>query len=109
MGFFDEPFGKLNEQHAAAEHAVLVYFAYGSNDLSSLFALEEQLERVISAAEVGVFDRHEIPTDGSDGILYMYGPDVDALFAAVRPTLDAAAFMKGAIDFARLITDRTAR
>jgi hypothetical protein len=28
--------------------------------------------------------------------LYMYGPDADRLFAAVRPVLETAAFMRGA-------------
>ena len=34
--------------------------------------------------------------DGSDGFLYMYGPDADRLFAAVRPVLEGADFMRGA-------------
>lgn len=35
-------------------------------------------------------------TDGSDGFLYMYGPDADAAFGAVRSTLESVAFMRGA-------------
>ena len=45
---------------------------------------------------VGEFDGNEVAADGSDGFLYMYGPDADALFVAVRSTLEAAVFMKGA-------------
>ncbi|MCJ7625490.1 MAG: hypothetical protein MUO76_18505, partial [Anaerolineaceae bacterium] len=78
-------------------HAVLVYFKYGSADLSLLFALEERLRKIIDTAGVGEFDGNEIATDGSDAVLYMYGPDADALFDAVRPALDAADFMKGAL------------
>lgn len=81
----------------SAEHAVIVHFNYGSTDLQPLFALEEKLERTISSAGVGEFDGNEIATDGSDGYLYMYGPDADKLFETVRPALESATFMKGAV------------
>jgi hypothetical protein len=97
MGLLKRLFGKGEKaQPRAPEHAVLVRFAYGSTDLSRLFALEEQLERAIAAAAVGEYDGNEVATDGSDARLYMYGPDADALFAAVRPALEAAPFMRGA-------------
>ena len=38
-----------------------------------------------------------LAVDGSDGTLYMYGPDADRLFAAIKPALEACAFMKGAV------------
>jgi hypothetical protein len=78
------------------EHAVIVYFQYGSTDLARLFVLEEQLERAIAAAGAGEFDGNEVAADGSDGYLYMYGPNADRLFAAVRPTLERTEFMRGA-------------
>jgi hypothetical protein len=79
-----------------SEHAVIVHFEYGSTDLSRLFALEEQLEQAIAVAKAGEFDGNEVAADGSDGYLYMYGPDADRLFAAVRPALEGAGFMRGA-------------
>jgi hypothetical protein len=99
MGLFDKLLGnKSVARHAnpAPQHAVIVHFAYGSTDLSRLFALEERLEQAITAAGVGEFDGNEIAADGSDGTLYMYGSDADALFAAVRPTLETSDFMRGA-------------
>lgn len=97
MGFFKRLFGKHDEQGTAApQHAVLVHFMYGGTDLSSLYALEDQLEQVTADAGVGECDGHEIAVDGSDGTLYLYGPDADSLFAAIRPTLEATAFTKGA-------------
>jgi hypothetical protein len=100
MGLFDRLFGRNRAKAAPTnrppEHAVLVRFAYGSTDLSRLFALEERLEQAIVAAGVGEFDGNEVATDGSDGTLYMYGPDADALLGAVRPILLATEFMRGA-------------
>jgi hypothetical protein len=84
------------EEMNGPEHAVIVHFRYGSTDLARLFAVEEQLERAIAAAEAGEFDGNEVAADGSDGYLYMYGPDADRLFAAVRPTLERTEFMRGA-------------
>jgi hypothetical protein len=81
---------------AAPEHAVIVHFQYGSTDLARLFVLEEQLERAILMADAGEFDGNEVAADGSDGYLYMYGPDADRLFAAVRSALEGAEFMRGA-------------
>ena len=80
----------------APEHAVIVHFAYGSTDLGRLFELEDRLESAISAAGVGEYDGHELAVDGSDGYLYMYGPDADKLFEVIRPILKRTSFMSGA-------------
>jgi hypothetical protein len=79
-----------------SEQAVIIHFNYGSTDLSQLFELEDQLEPAIANAKVGEFDGHEIAVDGTDGRLYMYGPDADRLFVVVRPILEASSFMRGA-------------
>ena len=80
----------------APEHAVIVHFTYGSTDLGRLFELEERLESAISAAGVGEYDGNEVAVDGSDGYLYMYGPDADKLFEIIRPILERTSFMGGA-------------
>jgi len=99
MSILSRIFGAKSEITAKpVEHAVIVNFAYiGSTDLDPLFALETQLESAIAAARVGEYDGNEMAVDGSDGTLYMYGPDADKLFAAVRPVLEACSFMKGAV------------
>lgn len=99
MGLFDRLFSRKTADPEPArppEHAVLVRFVYGSTDLTRLFALEEQLERAIAESGAGEFDGNEVAADGSDATLYMYGADADALFAAVRPTLLATEFLRGA-------------
>jgi hypothetical protein len=98
MGLFDRLTSKKQPPPPTPppEHAVLVHFDYGSTDLSRLFALEDRLEAAIAAAGAGELDGNEVAVDGSHGTLFMYGPDADALFAAVRTTLEGADFMKGA-------------
>jgi hypothetical protein len=98
VGMFAKLFGK----HPApppklVDHAVLVNFDYiGSTDLTLLFDLETKLEAVIDAAKVGELDGNEVATDGSDGTLFMYGPDADRLFETIRPVLEGCSFMRGA-------------
>ena len=81
---------------AEPEHAVIVHFTYGSTDLSRLFELENKLEAAIEEAKIGEYDGNDVAVDGSDGYLYMYGTNADALFEVVRPILEATEFMKGA-------------
>jgi hypothetical protein len=99
MGIFARLFGAKSEITAKpVEHAVIVTFAYGgSTDLDPLFALERQLESAIATARVGEYDGNAVAVDGSDGTLYLYGPDADKLFVAIRPTLEACSFMRGAV------------
>ena len=98
MGILSRLLGKPTEiSTGSPEHGVTVNFDYiGSTDLARLFALEEKLEAVINAAKAGELDGNEVATDGSDGFLYMYGPDADRLFEVIRPVLEACSFMRGA-------------
>ena len=98
MSILSKLFGQKQKPQPAqsGEHAVIVNFGYGSADLEPVFALSERLEQAILAASAGEFDGNEIAADGSDGSLYMYGPDADRLFAVVRPILESAAFLRAA-------------
>ena len=98
MSVFGKLFGKTSRPPPKpVDHAVLVNFDYiGSTDLTQLFDLEKKLEVAIDAAKVGELDGNEVATDGSDGTLYMYGPDADRLFEAVKPVLEGCSFMRGA-------------
>ena len=98
MGMFAKLFGKESvTPPKRVDHAVLVNFDYiGSTDLTLLFELEKKLKAAINAAKAGEFDGNEVATDGSDGVLYMYGPDADRLFETVKPVLERCSFMGGA-------------
>ena len=76
--------------------AVIVHFDYAADSLDPLLDLEGELEAAIAAAGVGEFDGNEIAVDLSDGSLYMYGPDADALFAVVLPILARAGCFRNA-------------
>ncbi|RIK64248.1 MAG: hypothetical protein DCC65_14625 [Planctomycetota bacterium] len=80
-----------------AEHAVIVHFEYGQQDLAPLHALEGDLIKAIEAADAGELDGSDVATDGSEGSLYMYGPDAARLFEAVRPVLESATCIRQAV------------
>jgi hypothetical protein len=79
---------------AVPEHAVIVHFSYGHKDWSPFFKFEETLEKAVNASGLGDYDGNELAVDGSDGTLYMYGPDADRLFAFVKPYLESARILK---------------
>ena len=93
------------------EEAVIVHFDYGQKDWSAFFEFEKHLEEAIAKAGVGEYDGNELATVGSDGSMYMYGPNADALFAIVKPRLLSASFLKNIMVTLRYgdVTDPAAR
>jgi hypothetical protein len=85
-------------------HSVIVKFydfaaRFWTDDqrsLDPLVALEDELEEALDGTGAGELDGHEIAVDGSDGLLFLYGPDADALFAAIEPVLRKSAVTLGA-------------
>jgi hypothetical protein len=59
--------------------------------LDPLFALEDELTDALEGSEAGELDGHEIAVDGSDGFLFLFGPDADALFELIEPVLRKSA------------------
>ncbi len=86
------------------QHSVVVQFydfadRFWTDDqhsLDALFALEDELTEVLEGTDAGELDGHEIAVDGSDGYLFLYGADADALFAAIEPVLRKSAVTRGA-------------
>jgi hypothetical protein len=78
------------------QSVIIHFFNYGREELDDLFQLEAILRVVVDKAGIGQYDGHEIAIDGSDGFLFMYGPDADTLYSAVKPILQKIDYMKGA-------------
>jgi hypothetical protein len=91
------------------QHAVIVRFEYGQTDLSPLFKLEDELTAAIEAAGAGMFDGDEVAVDGSDGTLFMYGPDADKLFEAIRPVLASTTIIRNIVATLRYGSDKEAK
>ena len=92
-----------------AEHAVIVHFNYGLTDLRPLLEAEKRLTDAIALAGVGEFDGDEIAVNLSDGSLYMYGPDADRLYTAMRPSSSprrSCVARRSGSDTARRTTER---
>ncbi len=103
MGLLDKLFKQTNKENNDTtrqdnnpEHAVIISFNYGLDQLSYLHDLENTLDTLLSDLKVGDCDGHEIATDLSDGFLYLYGPNAETLFKAIKPTLESTDFLIGA-------------
>jgi hypothetical protein len=79
-----------------SEHAVIVSFRYGLADLDPLFELERRIERALAERDAGELDGNEVAHDLSEGSIYIYGPDADAIYAAIEGDLAATPFLRGA-------------
>ena len=97
MKLVNKIFGNTkSDSQKVPEHAVIVHFQYGKTDIQPALNLGNALEKAIVKAGVGEYDGNEIAVDGSDGSLYMYGPDADRLYKVVRPVLESVDFMQNA-------------
>ena len=97
MGVLSKLLGPKKSVRKARPHQeVIVQFSYGSTNFQHVYALEDMLRMAISEAAAGEYDGREMADDGSDGKLYMYGPDAEALYRAISPVLAACPFMRGA-------------
>src|SRR5579871_6659474 len=80
-----------------AEQAVIIRFTYQAADLDALYELEERLSEALEEAGVGECDGHDLAMDLSDAILYLYGPDAEALFDVARQYLEDADCVREAV------------
>lgn len=74
------------------DHAILVHITSLPDD-AGLDSIEDPLIEAIENAGVGEFDGNEIGPE--EAVLYMYGPDGDALWAIIEPILRAAPLGEG--------------
>ena len=93
---WDENADAATCEKPSVHQTVVVHFLYGQEDLRPLFALVDKLNAAVKRSGLGVYAGHEIAVDRSDGYLYLYGPDADALLRAIAPILNATPFAHGA-------------
>ncbi|HKJ62373.1 MAG TPA: hypothetical protein VKA94_10330 [Hyphomicrobiales bacterium] len=85
------------------EHSVIVtFYSFAEKfwneehrPLDPLFDLEDEIIERLNGKDVGELDGHEIAVDGSDGFLFLYGPDADALYEVIEPLLRASKVTQG--------------
>ena len=105
MGFLSKLFGKSKPNQDLPEHALIVTLKLSNDEHGSdeernqIHELTDKFDLAINEAGVGEFDGDKFG-DGNC-ILYMYGTDVDRLFAIVDPLLRASQLAKGAIAIKR--------
>ncbi len=85
------------ESKSISTQSVIVEFQSESQDIEQFYELEDELEDAFASNDIGKYDGHELETDRIAGKLYIYGPDANVLFSTVKPLLEKASFMSGAL------------
>lgn len=82
------PTPAVNDGHAVLLHFKLSGDEHGTEEeRAEVFAIEERLEQLVAASGAGEFDGNEF--GGGEAVLYLYGPDKDALWRAIEPQVRA--------------------
>jgi len=77
----------MDDSHAVILHLKLQGGQFGSErERDAIHEMTDRLEAAIIAADAGEFDGDEFGGNGCT--VYMYGPDAEKLYAAIRPVLD---------------------
>lgn len=85
------------------EHAMIFYLSdlqgraeeMGIDALDALITLQQRLTQAIEPADLGEVDGNEIAVDGSEGSLYVYGPDAKTMLKAALPVICASPLAAG--------------
>lgn len=77
-------------------HAMIILFQCGKVNSQQIQDLEDRLRDSIDNTEIGNIEGVDISEDGSDGYIYISGPDANQLFGATHHILTATSFLKGA-------------
>ncbi len=97
MGLLSRLFGSREAQSGEADtQEVEVRFDYGSTNFQFVYAIGDQIQAAVAEAKAGEYDGHELPADGREARIFLFGPDAEAIFRAIRPVLDASPLMRGA-------------
>ncbi|MCL8013446.1 hypothetical protein [Streptomyces sp. AS02] len=80
-----------DEAHAVIAHFWLASGGFGEADQRELvYGAEQAMAAAVEAADVGEVDGNEF--GGGEAVVYAYGPDADALFKVMEPTLRGLPF-----------------
>ncbi|UXY37824.1 hypothetical protein [Streptomyces albidocamelliae] len=80
-----------DEEHAVIAHFRLAADGFGDADQRErVYEAEEVMAAAVEEAGVGEVDGNEF--GGGEAVLYAYGPDADALFKVMEPTLRGLPF-----------------
>lgn len=78
------------------EHAVIISFWYGKESDEEFYDMTLALNDFMEDAVVGRYDGHEINVDNTDGTLFFYGKNAEALYKYIQPELLKYDFLLGA-------------
>lgn len=89
IGSVANPALPVTAQDIKPEQSLILTTVGVAVTLEEVFDLQDALTEAFARHSVGEVDGHEIAVDGSEALIYMYGPDAEAMFAVALPILKA--------------------
>jgi hypothetical protein len=82
----------------AREEAVTIYFECRKGCWDPFFEFQTRLHNAIMRnSALGYYDGNLISLERADGVMYLYGPDANALYRFVWPFLLSAGFLSNVV------------
>jgi hypothetical protein len=78
------------------DHSVIIYFAPVPSDPETFYDLALEIGLAMHDNPIGYYDGHELDMDDTDGRMFFYGPDGEALLKHILPMVNDVPWLHGA-------------
>jgi hypothetical protein len=78
------------------EFAAIHFTEYGTTNLERIYSVSAELDKALKGTNLGELDGHMLSVDGSDGFLFLFGPDAQKLYEYVKAIILRTPFLKNA-------------
>jgi hypothetical protein len=78
------------------EFAAIHFTEYGNTNLERIYSVSDELDKALKGTNLGELDGHMLAVTGSDGFLFLFGPDAQKLYEYVKPIILKTPFLQNA-------------
>lgn len=84
------------DAYIVEEFAAIHFTEYGNTNLERIYSVSDELDKALKGTNLGELDGHMLAVTGSDGFLFLYGPDAKELYEYIKPIILRTPFLKNA-------------
>lgn len=87
----------VSSDSSKTEEFLTIHFTdYGNANLNRVFEVSDEIKEALHESRLGEFDGNLLAVDGSDGYLFLFGPNVRELYESIKPILLRTTIFKNA-------------
>lgn len=87
----------VRKHNSMLDESLTVHFTdYGNKNLARVFIASNEIETALDESRLGILDGNLLAVDGSDGYLFLFGPDARKLYEDIKPILLRTPIFHGA-------------